>query len=216
MLVTKDNNHVQEALDRLLQQYKGLPLMTGLITAFVQQIQALENAAYPINEGRQLWNGTTYPAIGAQLDGIGSLVGISRNGLDDAEYLVFILGTIAENFSDTTLPTITNIINIFFEPQQMVVSENWPAELGVGIAGSSLDPSLYLTVAKIIQASMGAGIKLGYIATFPNTKAFKYSNALGGPSFVGAAGYDNATSPGAGGAYAGVIYNNAGETGNVY
>lgn len=211
MLVTEITNHVQQALQRLLTQYQLQPRIAAVITALVEQIQDLENGIYPINEGRQLWNGTTYPAVGAQLDGIGELVGIARNGLTDAEYLIFILGTIAENFSDTTINTITTIVSIFFRPTQLMAFEHFPAEMDFEVAGGPLDPSLYLTVALAIQASMGAGIKLGYIATFSETTAFKYDSALPFPMLTNNAGYGDATAPGPGGEYAGVIYNNAGD-----
>lgn len=211
MLVTKITNHVQQGLQRLLTQYKGRPRIEGLLTSLILQVQSIEDAAFPVNDDRLLWNGTTYPAVGAQLDGIGQLINLPRNGLDDAEYLIFILGTIAENFSDTTLSTMTNIVQIFFQPLQLQVFEHFPAEVDFEIAGSALDPTLYQTVAKAIQASVGAGIKVGYIATFSNTTAFKYDSALPRPPLTGNAGYGDALAPGPGGEYAGVIYNNSGD-----
>lgn len=211
MLITPITDQVAQALKRLLTQYQQQPRITALITALVQQLQELDDAGFPVNDGRQLWNGTTYPAVGAQLDGIGELVGIQRNGLSDAEYLIFILGTIAENFSDTTITTITNIVQIFFQPLQLLSFENFPAEVAFQVAGSNLDPSLFVTVADAIQASLGAGIRLGYISTFSNTNAFKLGSALPFPILTGSAGFGDATSPGTGGELAGVIYNNSGD-----
>ena len=76
------DNHVQAALARFMQQYLSIntqytvyyPLsditlevsgVTGLLAAFVDQIQELENESFDVNNGRQLWNGTSGTAFSA-------------------------------------------------------------------------------------------------------------------------------------------------------
>src|SRR5271166_5121103 len=110
MIVTEITNHVQQALNRLLEQYKGKPGIAALITALVTQIQDLENGFYPIDQLRQL----AY-AYGQQLDNLGTVIGFERNGLPDNEYFVLLLGTIAENNSDTTIPTMLHIVETVFQ-----------------------------------------------------------------------------------------------------
>lgn len=209
MIAPQITNHVQAALDRLMQQYKGKPNLQAVLTAFIQQIQVFENAAYPVDAGRQLYNGTTYPAVGTQLDGIGELVGVKRNGLGDAEYLVFILGTIAENFSDDTMTTLVNIMVTFFQPTLALIFENYPAEVDLELSDSVLPVNLLPIVAGILQNSIGAGVNLGYIAMFSLTTSFRYADARTGtipPPGTGL-GYDDATAPGAGGHYGNIIFN---------
>lgn len=128
MIVSIINNHVQQALARLLQQYQGQPRMASIITALVQQIQNLENAIYPLDVGRQIYQGSAY---GAQLDALGTLIGLSRNGLTDSEYLIFLLGTIAEDNSDTTQRTILNIVQTLFTATNVFIKT--PDSFGQGI-----------------------------------------------------------------------------------
>jgi hypothetical protein len=210
MLATEITNHVQQALNRLIQQYRGLPLLAGLITALVQQIQDLEDATYDMNEARQFFNGSTYPAVGAQLDGIGQLVGITRNGQNNAEFLTLIQGKIGENFSDTTQNALVTIVQTVFQATNVwVMTPNTPGSPGLqasvafGVGNPLVDPSLYPLIEQIILNSIGAGIGLFLLSTFSATNAF----AMAGPQ-PWVAGFGDALNPGVGGGFASAIYSN--------
>jgi len=183
MLITEITNHVEQALEKILQQYKGKPLVEGLLAALVEQIQALENAIYPLDAGRQLYN-----AIGAQLDGIGQLVNLPRNGLSDQEYLVFILGTIAEDYSDDTLQTVDNIVETLFAPTLLLAFEMFPAEAAFAVGNSSLindfgqSSSVVQQAINIIQKSIGGGIGLGSFTVCDPTNAFRTCRLTGAPA----------------------------------
>jgi hypothetical protein len=199
MLATIISNHVQQALQRLIQQYVGLPRLSGLLTAIVDQIQDLENAAYDTNETRQLYNGSIYPAVGAQLDGIGQIVGIARNGQSDAEYLTLILGKIGENFSDTTQNQLMNIVRTVFQASSVFVqTPNTPgspghqATVGFGVGSPQVDPSLYPLIEQIIENSIGAGIALMYLISFSEANPLAFSMA-GPQAWVG--GFSDALNP---------------------
>jgi hypothetical protein len=227
MLATQITTHVADALARFMQQYAGVPTQYALklisdgstidVTALgalesvlVDQIQILEDAIFSIDGGRQLFNGTDFPAVGAQLDTIGEVVGIARNGLPDAEYLVFILGTIAENFSDTTRLTITTIATLLFQISTLIYLDLYPAEVALEIPVSTpLDPSLFYSVAVAIQNALGGGIGLGFIATYPDTTpTFRFGD-LNNPS-VGSGGFGDLTNPALGGGIGNLIYSNVG------
>lgn len=225
MLVTRITDHISAALGRLLQEYKNLapqyllPLNSdnsilpvsgvgALIAVAANEIQNIENALYSLNEGRQYYTGTTFPAVGAQLDGIGALVGIARNGLSDAEYLVFITATIAENFSQTTIPDVINVASLLFQVSTFLAFELYPAEFDLEIPVTSpLQPELYRVVATIIHNTLGAGIGLGFVAMYSPTNAFQFSR-VGGPPVGG--GFGTVSDPSLGGRFAGLIYNNSG------
>jgi cellobiose-specific phosphotransferase system component IIC len=88
-----DLNVVQEAIDRLVQQYK-----TGnteaLIGAVATPAQDLEDALIQVYTQR--WIAT---AVGAQLDVLGAIVGQDRGGFDDTTYRLFIQTRIQVNKS---------------------------------------------------------------------------------------------------------------------
>lgn len=203
MIVTEITNHVQQALDRLMQQYKGKPNLQALITAIVDQVQDIEDGIYPLDAGRQLWNGTTYPSVGAQLDGIGELVGVARNGLSDSVYLIFILGTIAENFSDTTIETMLNIIGILFQSEHVFLKELYPAAVALEVGTPLTDPSLFDRVLAIVEASLGAGIGLAFAGTFTTVDDF----AFAGPDTT-SKGFADPLIPGSGGKFAVPVFTN--------
>lgn len=208
MIVTKINDHIAQALARLLQQYKGKPLYAEFYAAFIQQIQDLEDAFYPLDQLRQLFDGTSYQAVGAQLDGIGEIVGISRNGLTDDAYRIFILGKIAANFSDATIATMVSIAATFFDPAQLILHEFYPAEVDYELAAVALEPRLFDVVFPLLQRSLGAAIKLGFVSIFDPTNAFTvgddFGNGTGG-------GLGDALNPATGGMLASAIYSNAGD-----
>lgn len=197
MLVTEITTHVEDALARFLQQYQGKVLIQGMTGAIVQQIQDLENGIYPIDAGRQIFN-----AVGTQLDNLGTIVGISRNGLSDAEYLLFIYGKIAENFSDTTITSILNIIQSLFRAQSLIFQEVYPAGVSVQVLGTPLDPSLYPVAITLVKESLGAGISLIFIGGSPTVNVFRFD----GPGIVGAEnGFGSLTDPTIGGGFVGII-----------
>lgn len=174
MLATEITDHVNQALNRLPEQYR-LTLVQGLIRAFVQQVQQLEDAIFSLNAGRQLFDGN---AQGAQLDGIGELVDVKRNGLEDPEYLVVILGTIAENFSDTTASVMLNIVQTVFEATSVFIKDpnsttgiSKPAQVAFGVGDPQFPTSLYPIIEQIIQSSVGAGVRVSYLSSFRATGA---------------------------------------------
>lgn len=201
MLATEITNHVQQALGRLLQQYKGRALIAGFYTAFVDQIQDLEDAIFALDSGRQIWNGSTTPAIGAQLDAIGTVVGIARNGLDDQQYILFIFGKIAENFSDDTVQSVLAVIGYLFQAQQVIIQEIYPAGLYINVLNPAIPLSLFPVAETLVQNAIGAGIKL-VISSQPTVNVFRFA----GPGVSGTLnGFGDTGVPGSGGVFVGLI-----------
>lgn len=197
MIVVPITTHVQDSLNRFLQQYKGKQFINGFMTALVNQVQDLENAIYPLDSQRQIFN-----AVGEQLDGIGEIVGIKRNGLSDALYLLFLYGKIGENFSDSTIPALLTIIQNLFRAQTLIFSEVYPAGISVQVLGTGLDPSLYSLAIGLVQNSVGAGIKLTFAGGSPTTNVFRFD----GPGIVGSLnGFGSTTDPTIGGVFVGII-----------
>lgn len=201
MSVPKITNYVEDGLSKLLQQYKGRPLIEGMFTAILQEIQALEDGLYDLDRGRQLWDGNEIPAVGAQLDGIGEIVGIFRNGLTDEEYALFLFGKIAENFSQGLVSDIINVAAYLFQAPIMILQPIYPAGVFVEALGIVIPQRLWSLAAQLIRGSLGAGINL-VVAGSDFTNAFRFD----GPGIVGAVnGFGDVNDPGAGGLFVGLI-----------
>lgn len=202
MLAQKITDHVQQCLDQMMQQYKDQPNFAALMTALVNQIQDLEDAIFALDSGRQLWDGQEFPAIGAQLDVIGEIVGISRNGLSDPEYLLFIFGKIAQNFSDSTVPAILSVLNYVFQAQSVLLQEIYPAGISVQVLGTALNPIYYQTAINLVKQSLGAGINLVFVGGSPSVNVFRFD----GPGVVGSVnGWGDKDDPTVGGKFVGLL-----------
>lgn len=210
MIVTKITTHVQDALARLMQEYKNSEQLQDILSALVDQVQDIEDATYDVDNGRMLYNGTTYPAIGVQLDAIGDIVGFARNGLPDDQYLLFILGKIAVNFSDATIATILYVANAMFEnPVGFKMYEIYPAAIALSFQSTIVDPVLFPTIAALIQKALGAGIGLSFISQGSQSNPFSFKDQTGGvPPLPNSHGFDDLLSPGQGGLFADLIYAN--------
>ena len=104
MSISQTTAHVTEALVNLLEQFKNKPKMAALLTAYVNQIQDIEDAFYGLMLGRWLDN-----AEGTQLDGLGDIVGESREGRYDEDYRLAIRARIKINLCEGTPEQILEI-----------------------------------------------------------------------------------------------------------
>jgi hypothetical protein len=191
--------HVADAQARLLQQFRSKPLIAGLAGAIVTPIQTIEDAMFSVDSGRQL--GT---AVGAQLDGIGALLGTPRSGLGDDQYRALLYGTLAEDNSDTTLTTLSNIILSVFGAVAVFVDAQLPGgNVGFGIGSPSVPTSLFPMLQGIVLKSVAAGVEVSFLMTFNAYNAFAMA---GNASWVQGCGdvYD----PTVGGLLGSVIYHN--------
>ena len=90
---------VGQGLARLTSAFITKPNVRAWLAAILRPWQDLENAAWQVYTMRLLATATQYtlPATNAVLDSIGSIVGQSRDGLGDADYVSLILLRIAVN-----------------------------------------------------------------------------------------------------------------------
>jgi hypothetical protein len=201
MVIEKISTHTKDGLDRLLEQYKNKPRIMAIHSAFYDQIQILEDAIFEIDRGRQLWSGNDVPSFGQQLDNIGTIVGISRNGLSDAQYILFIFGKIAENFSDSTLDSISSIVGYLFQANQIIIQELPPAGLMIEAFGSQTPESLYVFAKNLVKAAMGAGIELVFASASIDEDIFSFD----GNNTNSSNGFSDVNSPLLGGKFISII-----------
>ena len=77
----KNTAITETGLGRMLDQFKGSLKLRELAAAFLDQVQAFEDAAHPILAERGIDNAT-----GDRLDGLGAIFGVPRGGRDDDTY----------------------------------------------------------------------------------------------------------------------------------
>lgn len=210
MLVTKITTHVDDAKARLMTQYQGLTRMPGLVEAIAEQVQLLEDAFYPLDAGRQLAN-----SVGAQLDNLGLLLVVERNGLSDDNYRLVLQATIAKNNSKGKAADVLNIAEILYDADYVFLKTPNSPTLGVkppppflalGIGGSHNAAVGFTQLAQILQEALSAGVPLMYISTFPGTE--HGTAAMSGPQRWVSVFGDATDASASAGVYAGVAYVN--------
>jgi hypothetical protein len=222
MLATKITTHVQDALDRLLEQYKYRPQYVAFFTAFLQHVQKLEDALFPLDQYRQLAF-----AYGLQLDKLGEIIGQARNGLNDIDYLVLLLGTIAENNSDTTAPSMLTIVQTLFQATNVFIKtpnsspgvNEKPLWESFGVGSPQFPTSLYPLIEQLIENAVGACISVGYISSYNANGAFAMAGPQAWtrnfpPGFTPSVGnpwpygFGDLNNPYVGGPFAGLVFRN--------
>jgi hypothetical protein len=74
-------NHVDVGLDRLLSQWDESPKLRGLLQSYLEQADELEEVLFQLLNERGI-----FTAIGVQLDVIGALFNLTRDGRTDTQF----------------------------------------------------------------------------------------------------------------------------------
>lgn len=86
MILTKNTAHEEQGLARLIDQFRNLPVTRGILASWLRGVQRFENCLFEVLEARD-----PLTATGVQLDNLGLLVGVFRNGQGDTEFRTRIL-----------------------------------------------------------------------------------------------------------------------------
>ena len=179
MSITKITDHIDQAKNRLLSQFKDKPNINGLLSALTRGIQDIENAGYDLYIKR--WVTT---ATGSTLDRLGAMVNAERNGANDEQYRTNIIGEINTQFSsgsnDDIILTAKNLTGASF----VLFVEEYPATFYIECRG--VDNTLIVDIErikKIIEKSKPAGVQFQKITTVPS-EAFSFSEDSTGQGFT--------------------------------
>jgi len=114
---------------------------------------------------------------GKSLDGIGDIVGQSRNGLDDATYKIHLKGKIALNSSEGTLSDLYIVWNAFSGSVSSLIREIYPA--GIEVETDISPPTAFIPIIKeYLDRAAVAGVKLGGIVLYDPVDAFQFSSSI--------------------------------------
>jgi hypothetical protein len=151
----------EQALERLIDTYQGLPRLTGLITAITNRLQELEDINWDVINKRMLdyeaLDGTPSHAVAQQLDTIGKVVGRGRNGQTDAVYLIYIRAQIFLNKSRALRGDIVTLLQLV-ETATFTYREFYPCTVQVAFVDApATDPNVLLDIA---QKCVTGGVQL--------------------------------------------------------
>lgn len=112
-------------LARLLSQFGSSPLLRALICSLADPADLLAQALTDVQTYRSLDT-----AIGVQLDALGDLIGLLRNGDVDADYRRFLRAKVAANASHGHADELIEILELLdngFAPSEITLTEHFPA-----------------------------------------------------------------------------------------
>lgn len=170
-------DHNGDALDRLLQQYKGKTFIEGMITAlFTNQTQEEEDALRDFYDRLDIDS-----QEGTQLDNIGDLVGQARLGFDDATYRILLRARIGRNVSEGGIERVITSWKLLTGASIVQLLENYPAEIEL-YSDVPISIDLLVIALELMNETIVAGVSLGAVGVYTPGASFGFDgndDALG-------------------------------------
>lgn len=195
MSVAPITTHVVDAKNRLLQQYKGKASIEALVEANAEQVQVLESVFKDLNDNRSIET-----AVGVQLDLLGDILGIDRNGLSDDDYRARLKIKIVQNISNGEPERLITVYRFLVGASQIQYQEHYPAGLAM-MADADITPGQETLIYREIQNISPAGVRVDYIGCYDAADSFSFAGSNGPLDLVGADGFGDSTDLGVGGMF---------------
>lgn len=167
MEISKIENHVEQALDRRLEQYKNKPNIENIISIHAEGYQSLEDVLFDLKEKRI----NIFEAEGVQLDNIGRFVGQDRMNFDDDFYRILIFARIGINVSDGDGERVINTAKLLTKAQFVHYMNLGLAEIAVGSDGMVNPLTVDFLITNLEKVAMGS-VRVAYLAIYDGDDSF--------------------------------------------
>jgi hypothetical protein len=160
----------------MLAQFQGQPNFEGQLRSFLVQVQEIEVMLFSLMAERYLST-----AVGAQLDGIGRVVGEPRSGKNDLDYRVALQGRIIRNRANSRIEDIHTLFGLLLPGFSFTLTENPSGTVAhffyeIDQALTPNDPSPAVLNAQL-QDAKGAGIRVNLLyGNSPQDESFTYAS----------------------------------------
>lgn len=125
-MITKITDMTEQAVDRLVSQFKGKSRIEGLVESLCGGSQDMEDELYKLLTLRWVSSAT-----GAQLDIIGEIVGQDRQGRTDTPYRIAILAKIGINTSRGVPEQVIAVFGLLFGATDIMLLEFFPGVVDI-------------------------------------------------------------------------------------
>jgi hypothetical protein len=164
MNIVKIETHVEDAQDRLPEQYRNIAQWQGKVAALIQEIQIIENMLFSYLAFK-----TFIDSEGVVLDRFGQFVGLERIfGESDEVYRARLEFTIFTNRSQATQDLIIEVVLAFSNATIVKVTDGSSASFLIQINGEDLDFVEVQNLYNAVLKTKGAGINLEGIVHSPD------------------------------------------------
>jgi hypothetical protein len=152
-MIPPEINHAQAGLARLIQQYKSSPNFLAWLNTFFASCQALETAFQDLIYLRFLGSATA-----DQLDKIGAIVGVARNGMSDADFTIIIQCQIQVNLSSGTIENLLSVVSPLLAAGETATIREYQPAAFILTLGSPVTTSQAQLIASLIKQARAAGV----------------------------------------------------------
>jgi len=167
-------DRAEQALRLLVEQYRGSERLQGLIRAVAERLTEVDEARVQLLTKRWLDQ-----AEGAQLDGLGELVGATRQGRDDEEYRLRLQAQVTINTGAGTPEDLIQGVGQLTGANQVQVREKYPAAYELFINVTSLPADLRALIATLSPA----GVAATFLIVTEDAEPFGFDNDPGAIGF---------------------------------
>jgi len=164
---TLTTERLAEAVGNLIDQFKGQANIEAFIRAWAQQSQEVETAAFGV-----LTLTTLASAEGVQLDGLGEVVGVEREGRSDADYRVRIGAQILLNNASGTIEDLNQLV-VALGAASSVITETPPAKIEVVADGAITNGQ---EIGRVVGLARPAGVG-HWFTWYAGTNPFRFDTA---------------------------------------
>ena len=123
--MVEEQNHVEEGFKKLLSQWDNSSSVRGLLESILQPINEAEQGSQDVYDSFSI-----ITAIGKQLDMLGALLGVPRNGRSDEDYRIIIMSKISTSRGSGTTNELISLLSAL-TGQTANVWEHYP----IGVIG---------------------------------------------------------------------------------
>lgn len=165
--IVKIDNHVEQGLERRLEQWKDKTNLEKVLIALSTGYQEIEGMFFDLCDKRLNIN----EAEGEQLDQIGTIVGQERLGFDDDFYRILLQARIGANVSNGEAERVIDTIKLLTQADFVHYMNLDNAEIAIGSDGI-INPLTVDFLITNLQRVVMAGVRVNYLCIYDGEDSF--------------------------------------------
>ena len=173
--VTQVSSHTDELLSRVTSQFVGKENIGKLLKIIGEELDELEEVWFELLTDKSLRT-----AVGKQLDVVGVILNLTRNGMSDEDYRERLRYQIAINASNGTPDELISLTKVLTNVTTVKLEERFPAEVRLTLGGEFPTQAQVNALRDIIPVTVSPVQILMWGGDYDDTDLFVLSSIDGG------------------------------------
>lgn len=189
------DNHVEQALGRVLEMYKDSPRLTFMLESIAGQVQDIEDALQDV-----LSNTWIETAEGEQLNRLGEVLNVGRGGFSDDIYRIRLKAAIVRYTSSGRPEQVISAFLLLSQADAIILEEVFPASLRITAVGAISPAGTSDELKAAVDGSLAAGVSFDALIISSETPF-----VFDGDPYPTGAGFGDALDSSVGGNFAEIL-----------